>query len=99
MFFPRCATKAVREGAVFKVGGGCRQRVTVQALTPFDRIAPIGTGGTPINGNASEVSIGDAALPLRLSAVHPCSFSPLLDKEFYDRFLTYRLSAVHEPRQ
>lgn len=82
MFFPRCATKAVREGAVFKVGGGCRQRVTVQALTPFDRIAPIGTGGTPINGNASEVSIGDAALPLRLSAVHPCSFSPLLIRIF-----------------
>ena len=40
---------------------GCRQRVTVQALTPFDRIAPMGTGGTPITGNASEVSIGDAA--------------------------------------
>ena len=52
---------AAREGAVFRVGGGCRQRVTVQALTPFDRIAHIGTGGTPITGKASEVSIGDAA--------------------------------------
>ena len=52
---------AAREGAVFRVGDGCRQRVTVQALTPFDRIAPIGTGGTPITGKASEVSIGDAA--------------------------------------
>ena len=25
--------------------------------------------------------------------------SPLLDKEFYDRSLTYRLKVVHEPRQ
>ena len=43
------------------LAAGCRQRVTVQALTPFDRIPPMGTGGTPITGNASEVSIGDAA--------------------------------------
>lgn len=39
---------AAREGAVFRVGGGCRQRVTVQALTPFDRFAPMGTGGNKI---------------------------------------------------
>ena len=32
-----------------------------EPLTPYDRIAPIGNGGTPINVNASEVSIGDAA--------------------------------------
>ena len=41
---------------------GCRRKVTVvEPLTPPDRIAPIGTGGTPITDNASEVSIGDAA--------------------------------------
>ena len=43
------------------MAAGYRQKVTVQALTPIDRIAPMGTGGTPITGNASEVSIGDAA--------------------------------------
>ena len=32
----------------------CRQKVTVQALTPFDRIAPMGNCGTPRTGNASE---------------------------------------------
>ena len=45
------------------VAAVCRQKVTVRALTPIDRIAPMGTGGTPMNGNASEVSIGDAAFP------------------------------------
>jgi len=36
--------------------------VTVdEPLTPFDRLTPIGTGGTPITGNASKVGIGDAA--------------------------------------
>ena len=43
------------------LAAGCRQKVTVvEPLTPFDRNAPMGTGGTPITGNASEVSIGDA---------------------------------------
>lgn len=32
----------------------CRQKVTVQALKPFDRIAPTGNCGTPRTGNASE---------------------------------------------
>ena len=32
----------------------CRQKVTVRALTPFDRIAPTGNCGTPRTGNASE---------------------------------------------
>lgn len=31
----------------------CRQKVTVQALTPFDRNAPTGNCGTPRTGNAS----------------------------------------------
>lgn len=31
-----------------------RQKVTVLALTPFDRIAPTGNCGTPRTGNASE---------------------------------------------
>lgn len=82
----------MREGAVFRVAGGMPSKGDgARALIPFDRIAPIGTGGTPITGNASEVSIGYAAFPLRLSAVHPCSFSPLLYKDFYDRPLTYHL--------
>ena len=56
------------------LAAGCRRKVRVdEPLTPPDRIAPIGTGGTPITGNASEVSIGVAAFTLRLSAVHPCS--------------------------
>lgn len=52
----------MREGAVFRVAGGMPSKGDgARALIPFDRIAPIGTGGTPIIGNASEVSIGDAA--------------------------------------
>ena len=44
------------------LAAGCRQRVTVdEPLTPFDRLTPMGVGGTPITGKASEVSIGDAA--------------------------------------
>ncbi|TGX79795.1 hypothetical protein [Palleniella muris] len=54
-----------------------------EPLTPCDRLAPNGNGGTPITGNASEVCIGDAASPLRLIAVPPCSLSPLPDKDFY----------------
>jgi len=53
-----------------------------------------GNGGTPITGNASEVSIGYAAFLLRLYAVHPCSFSPLLKKKFYDRSLTCRFDTA-----
>ncbi|ROS80772.1 hypothetical protein [Bacteroides acidifaciens] len=64
------------------MAAGYRQKVTVQALTPIDRIAPMGTGGTPITGNASEVSIGDAAFtsetPCRLSMF----LSPLLIRYF-----------------
>lgn len=81
------------------VGAGCRQKVTVRALTPFDHITPMGTGGTPITGNASEVSIGDAAFTsetLRRSSVF---FFAVAYKDFYDRSLTYRLRAVHESRQ
>ena len=29
-------------------------------LTPYDRITPMGNGGTPITGNASEISNGFA---------------------------------------
>ena len=32
----------------------CRHKVTVLALTPSDRITPMGNGGTPRTGNASE---------------------------------------------
>ena len=78
---------------------GYRQKVTVQALTPIDRIAPMGTGGTPITGNASEVSIGDAAFTSETLCRLSVFFFAVADKDFYDRSLTYRLSAVHEPRQ
>ena len=45
----------------------------------------MGNGGTPKTGNASEVCIGDAASPLILLAVPPCSVSPLPDKDFIVR--------------
>ncbi len=70
-----------------------------------------GTNGTPITGNASEVNIGDAAFTSELSFQRfrskaekdspPLSvfFLALLYKGFYDRSLSYRLTAVHGPRQ
>ncbi len=62
----------------------CCRKVTVdEPLTPSDRLAPMDNSGTPRTGNASEVCIGDAALPRRLIAVPPCSSSPSLDKDFY----------------
>ena len=73
--------------------------MTVQALTPIDRIAPMGTGGTPITGNASEVSIGDAAFTSETLCRSSVFFFAVADKDFYDRSLTYRLIAVHESRQ
>lgn len=67
-----------------------------EPLTPFDRIAPMSTGGTPITGNASEVSIGDAAFTSETICRSSVFFFAVADKEFYDRSLTHRLSAVHE---
>lgn len=81
------------------MAAGYRQKVTVQALTPIDRIAPMGTGGTPITDNASEVSIGDAAFTSETLCRSSVFFFAVADKDFYDRSLTYRLRAVHEPRQ
>ena len=81
------------------MAAGYRQKVTVQALTPIDRIAPMGTGGTPITGNASEVSIGDAAFTSETLCRSSVFFFAVADKDFYDRSLTYRLIAVHESRQ
>lgn len=89
---------------------GCRQRVTVdEPLTPIDRLQSIGTGGTPITGNASEVSIGDAAFTSETLCRSSVFFFAVAYKDFYDRPLTYRFfakakrqadeSAVHEPRQ
>ena len=70
-----------------------------EPLTPIDRIAPMGTGGTPITGNASEVSIGDAASTSETFRRLSVFFFAVAYKDFYDRSLTYRLRAVHEPRQ
>lgn len=79
---------------------GCRQRVTVdEPLTPIDRLQPIGTGGTPIIGNASEVSIGDAAFTSKTICRSSVFYFAVANKDFYDRSLTYRLTAVHVPRQ
>jgi len=64
------------------LAAGYRQKVTVQALTPIDRIAPIGTGGTPITGNASEVSIEDAAFTSETLCRSSVFLSPLLYKDF-----------------
>ena len=51
-----------RERSSGLAAAGCRRKETVvEPLTPPDRIAPMAVGGTPITGNASEVSIGDAA--------------------------------------
>lgn len=60
----------------------------MQALTPLDRITPMGTGGTPIIGNASEVSIGDAAFTSETLCRSSVFFFAVADKEFYDRSLT-----------
>ena len=91
------------------MAAGYRQKVTVQALTPIDRIAPMGTGGTPITGNASEVSIGDAAFTSETLCRSSVFFFAVADKEFYDCSHTYRFfakakrqadkTAVHVPRQ
>ena len=71
----------------------------MQALTPIDRIAPIGAGGTPITSNTSEVSIGFADATSETLCRSSVFFFAVPDKDFYDRSLTYRLKAVHEPRQ
>lgn len=71
----------------------------VEPLTPPDRIAPMGTGATPITGNASEVSIGDAAFTSETICRSSVFFFAVDYKDFYDRSLTYRFIAVHEPRQ
>ena len=54
--------KAVREGAVFRVVGVMPSIGNGLRLIPIDRTTPIGTGRTPIIGNASEVSIENDAL-------------------------------------
>lgn len=73
----------MREGAVFRVGGGMPSKGDgARALTPIDRLQPIGTGGTPITGNASEVSIGDAAFTSETLCRSSVFLSPLLYKDF-----------------
>ncbi len=64
-----------------------------EPLTPPDRIAPIGTGGTPITGNASEVSIGDAAFTSKTICRSSVFYFAVANKDFYDRSLTYRLDS------
>lgn len=70
----------------------CRQKVTVLALTPFDRIAPMATAEHRDPATPSMFGNGFAdANPLRLIAVPPCSLSLLPDKDFFDRPATCRL--------
>lgn len=78
-------------------------------LTPCDRLVPNGNGGTPRTGNASEVSIGDAAFTSETLCRSSVFFFAVADKEFYDRSATHRFfakakrqadeTAVHVPRQ
>ena len=94
---PRKRQERVRSSGL---AAGYRQRVTVdEPLIPIDRIAPMGTGGTPITGNTSEVSIGFADATSETLCRSSVFFFAVPDKDFYDRSLTYRLTAVHEPRQ
>lgn len=61
----------------------CRQQVTVRALTPFDRIAPMGNCETPRTFRKSPRQASTSLLqPLRFSVFPPCSFSLLPDKDF-----------------
>lgn len=84
----------MREGAVFRVGGGMPSKGDgARALTPIDRLQPIGTGGTPITCNASEVSIGDAAFTSKTICRSSVFFFAVANKDFYDRSLTYRLDS------
>lgn len=77
------------------LAAGCRQKVTVdEPLTPPDRIAPMGTGGTPISSNASEVSIGDAAFTSETLCRSSVFFFAVAYKEFYDRSLTCRFDTA-----
>ena len=53
-----------------------------------------GTGGTPITGNASEVSIGDAAFSSETICRSSVFLSPLLWKDFTDRSHTCRFDVA-----
>ena len=60
----RLRDKAVREEAIFRVVGVMPSIGNGLRLIPIDHTTPIGTGGTSIIGNASEVSIENVALYL-----------------------------------
>ena len=101
---------AAREGAVFMVGGGMPSRGDGGRATDTSRPhRAYGNGGTPITGNASEVSIGDAAFTSETHCRLSVFFFAVADKDFYDRSLTCRFfakakrqadkTAGHESRQ
>lgn len=91
--------KAVRDGTVFSVVGAMPSKSIGRCLMPFDRIVPMGNGGIPIICNASRWAPGTLLFTMILNAAHPCSLSPLLYMDFFDRSVTHRLSAVHGARQ
>lgn len=60
----------------------CRQKVTVQALIPFDRITPMGNGLTPRIGNASEFDNGFADATSETNCRFSVSWNAVADKVF-----------------
>lgn len=85
------SAKAVREGAVFLVVGVMPSIGNGLCLIPIDRISPIGTGGTPINGNASEVSNGYTDATSETDCRASVFLIAVAGKDFSDRSLTCRL--------
>ena len=76
----------------------CRQKVTVQALTPFDRISPMGNAEhrqrpSPYEWHRRRCRHHKTEW---LSSVFR---GALPDKDFYDRPLTHRLNSIHLKEQ
>ncbi|MCX4285574.1 hypothetical protein [Duncaniella dubosii] len=61
-----------------------------EPLTPYDRNRLLATAEHREPATPPRSASGDAALPLRLLAVPPCSVSPLPDKDFIVRSTTCR---------
>lgn len=70
----------------------CRQKVTVQALTPIDRNTPVGNAEHRQPASPYGMASGTLPVTIRLNAVCPCSALPYMD--FYDRSATHHLLAA-----
>ena len=69
----------------------CRQKVTVQPLTPFDRIAPMATAEHREPATPPRIGNGFADATSETYCRYSVFFSLLPDKDFYDRPATCRL--------